>query len=83
MDIINAAGLFAGILAVVIILLIFAGASWLWFFYFSPEDKPHKHQRKRVRSLFRAKGPAHTTIIDPHPEAHGDVVRAVYPERVA
>lgn len=36
--------------------------------------------RRRVRSLFRAKGPAHTTIIEPHPDAHGDVVQAAYPK---
>lgn len=45
----------------------------------SDAPKPPAEDVKRVRTFFRAKGPAHTTIIDPHPEAHGDVTQAAYP----
>jgi hypothetical protein len=51
-------------------------------------DKPKldsNQDLKRVKTLFRATGPAQTRIRntlevpDPHPDAHGEVTRAVYP----
>jgi hypothetical protein len=51
----------------------------------SDAPKPPPQSLKRVRSLFRATGPAQTricdtlTIVDPHPDTHGEVTRAVYP----
>lgn len=54
-----------------------------------PKAVADPDELKRVRTLFRATGPAQTRlrntleIPDPHPDTHGEVTRAAYPERTA
>lgn len=92
MDNIAATGLFALIalgVAVAMVAAMVAGfVLWIVFFYLRPSDppKPCRKSRQRVRTFLRAKGPSHTVIIEPHPDAHGDVStvlrQAAYPEEL-
>ena len=88
MLVVNAGVLFTIIALVVIAALIAYAIAYVVFFYLRPYDAPLKQKRKRVKTLFRAKGPAQTriikarTIADPDPQTHGDVpdiTQAVYP----
>lgn len=85
MDNIAATGLFAlialGVAVAVVAAMVAGFVLYVWFFFLRPDDppKPCRKSRQRVRTFLRAKGPSHTVILDPHPEAHGEVTRAVYP----
>ena len=90
MLVVNAGLLFTVIALIVVAALIAAAIMYVVFFYLRPYDTPKRKREdvKRVRTLFRAKGPAQTriikarTIADPDPQAHGDVpdiTQAAYP----
>lgn len=86
MDTVNAGLLFTVIALIAGGALIAAAFMYIMFFYLRPYDKPKRQALKRGRSLFCATRPAQTrisdtlTIFDPHPDAHGEVTRAVYPK---
>ena len=90
MDIFSAVGLFVIIALIAIAALIAYAVIYVVFFYLRPYDTPKRKREdvKRVRTLFRAKGPAQSriikahTITDPDPQTHGDVpdiTQAAYP----